>query len=80
MMIKTHYKKTLDLDLGHNKRNILSFNKDVSLGDELPIIEFGWRFIWLLIKHKLRHKIFMLVTINFSQNKYCYDFFYIRKK
>lgn len=38
MMIKTHYKKTLDSDLGHNKRNILSFNKDVSLGDEIPII------------------------------------------
>lgn len=78
MLFKTHYKSDLDKNLGHNKKNILSFRNDI-VKNEIPIIELGWGFIWILIKHKLKHKVYMLVLSTIHES-ILYDFFYINKK
>lgn len=76
-MIKTHYKSKLDPNLGHNLKNILSYNSKI-INDEIPITEISWSFIWYLIKHKFKHKIYFLV-IN-SNNEQSFNWFYLKKK
>lgn len=73
-MIKTHYKSDLDLKY---RKNILSWNSGIK-NNELPIIELGWGFIFHLIKHKLKHKIYFLISSNCRNDSNYYDFFYIK--
>ncbi|MFW5847475.1 MAG: hypothetical protein ACOCVF_00960 [bacterium] len=76
-MIRIKYKNEVDKKIGHNKRNILSFRASVK-ENQLPIVQLGWEFIWLLFKHKLKHKIYFLS--HHANNTLYYDFFYLPKQ
>lgn len=73
-MIKIVYKSNLDKNLGFNSRNILSYSAEFS--NELPITEISWGFIWLLFKHKLRHKIYFFCCEN--NKKQTFNWFYLK--
>jgi len=67
MLIKTFYKPELTKgDTLKGNKNVLSFNtkdKVIDGNGYLQITEFGWDFIWLLIKNKLKgYRIFLLIT------------------
>lgn len=75
-MIKIHYRNDLDKNIGHNSRNILSYKAEIK--EFLPITEFGWRFIFSLIKHKIKHKkIFFFVMEN--NNEQTFNWFWLKK-
>lgn len=67
MIIKTFYKLDLtSTNIIEGNKNVLSFNtktKKIKNNDYLQITEFGWGFIWLLIKTKLNgYRIFLCIT------------------
>lgn len=64
MLIKRLYKPDLTkTKIIEDKKNVLSFNT-VDTPEYLQITEFGFKFIWLLFKHKVlkRRRIFLCLT------------------
>jgi hypothetical protein len=81
MIIRTRYKKDLvDKTNIIPRKNIISWNSNIK-DNSLPITELSWRFIWLLLKYKLKRKrIFMLFTPWIDKETFSFDFFYLKKK
>ena len=75
-MIKIKYKPDIDTNLGHNSKNILSYSAEIT--EYLPITVISWKFIFHLIKHKLKHNIYFFVIQH--DNKQTFNWFYLKKQ
>jgi hypothetical protein len=78
-MIKIRYKSNLDKNLGHHSKNVLSYSAKIK-NNELPITEISWRFIWHLIKHKLKHPVYFFVLENKNHQHQTFNWFYLKKR
>jgi hypothetical protein len=77
-MIKIHYRNDFKVNLGSHHKNILSYDGKIK-DEQLPITEITWGFIWILIKNKLKHKVYFFVTQSLN-NSQSFDFFYLKNK
>lgn len=77
-MIKIKYKPDIDPNLGHLSKNILSYSAEIT--EYLPITIISWKFIFHLIKNKIKHKtIYFFVIENYDHTKQTFNWFYLNK-
>ena len=77
-MIRDVYRNDLEPDFIKKKKNVLSFTLETKNG-QLPILFISWKLLWILIKAKLKGKLYFLPTSAFDNRNIRYDFFKLKK-